>query len=242
MGKIIFWDKRKERYLVDNYGQLSNKFIAVYIGTTPRKVVRKACYLRNKGEPVKCYPMVKWKDPKIKEMFLENYGSLPTHELATRFQTTIGAVYRTASRLGAIFRGSEGRYTTTELAKLLGINEKTLTRWTKIGLRISAHAKDGLTRPRKPMASLRPPRYFCGLISLDDLKKFLIQKPEAYDLRRLTDETKFILELDQIKVTWKWKKVFCKVCRLHFWARIHNNHPRCSKCGRIVSKWAEDYR
>lgn len=242
MGKEIFWDKEKQQYIIDNYGKLSNKIIADNIGATPRKVICKAYHLRNKGESVKGYPIVKWKDPKIREAFLEVYGLIPTHELAAQFKTTIGAVYRTASRLGAIFRGSDGRYTTTELAKLLGIDEKTLTRWTKMGLKVSTYAKDGLTRPRKPIISNRQPSLFCGLIDLDDLKKFFRKKPEAYDLSRLPDETRFILELHRIKEIWKQKKVFCRKCQLHFWTEIHNDQPRCPKCGRVASKWAQDYK
>lgn len=241
MGKEIFWDKEKEQYLIDNYGKLSNNIIANNIGTTPRKVVCKAYHLRNKGEPVKSYPIVKWKDPKIKDAFWEAYGSVPTHKLVEQFKTTIGAIYRTASRWEAVFRGNSGRYTITELAKLLRVDEKTLARWTKIGLKISTYAKDGLTNPRKPIISNSQPRLFCGLIDLNDLKKFLKTKPEAYDLSRLGEETMFILELHRIKEIWKQKKVFCKRCQLNFWTEIHNDYPRCPECKRIASKWAKSY-
>lgn len=238
MGKEIFWNKEKKQYVIDNYVKLPNKLIAANIGTTAQRVICKAYHLRNKGEPVESYPIVKWKNPKIKEVLWEVYGSIPTHKLAEQFKTTIGAVQRKASKLGVIFRGSDGRYTTTELAKLLKIDEETLARWTKIGLKISAYAKDGLTKPKSPNTQPRP---YCGLIDLDDLKKFFKQRPEAYDLSRLTDETKFILELHRIKEEWKQKKVFCKICQLDFWTEIHDDQPRCPKCKRLVSKWAKSY-
>lgn len=242
MKKEIFWNEEKKQYVIDNYVKLSNELIAANIGTTAKKVICKAYHLRNKGAPVRSYPIVKWKNPEIKEALWGSYGSIPTHKLATRYKTTIGAIHRTASRLGIVFSGSTGGYTTTELAKLLKIDEQTLIRWTKMGLKISAYVKDGLTKPRKAMISNTQPRPYCGLIDPDDLKIFFKKRPEAYNLKRLTDETKFIIGLDRIKDEWKQKKVFCKKCQLDFWTEIHNDQLRCPECKRIVSKWAQDLK
>ncbi len=240
-AKEVFWDEKNQQYIVDNYGKLPTKVIAENIGTTPQKVICKAHHLRSKGKPVGSFQIIKWKNLKTREKLSEIYGSIPTHKVAARFKTTIFAIHSAARRLGIIFRGSSGRYTTTELAKILGIDEKTVKRWIGAGLRIRIYVKDGITKPRKPQISGNKPRLYCGLIGLDDLKSFFEKRPEAYNLNKLSNETKFILELHRIKEIWKQKEVYCKKCDRRFRVNLYDNHPRCPKCGKIAGKWAINY-
>jgi hypothetical protein len=242
MGRNNFWNHERVQYFNDNYGKLSNRAIAEDIGTITATVTNRAYYLRSKGKLIKKNPTVNWKDPKIKEVLFEKYGSMPTSKLAKLFKTTVGAIHRAASRFRVIFKGSEGRYTITELAKLLKIDEKALRKWIKIGLKISTYAKNGRTNPRNSFNHKNRPGNFCGLINLSNLKKFLKSRPEAYDLNKLDEETRFVLELHRIKNSHKEKEAHCKRCKTIFWTEIHNDNPLCPKCKSFVSKWAKNYR
>ncbi len=243
-NKKIKWEKDAEDYVIKNYGSLSNKEIAEHLKTTVNKVRCKAAHLRWKGQPVFKYPFINWQDPEMKTQLFTEYGGKPTHQVAEKFGRAASTIYRATRNLGLSFRGNVGRYTFGELVELLKIDYKTIKKWPGCGLKITAYAKDSLTYSlsRKGARKIEEPKYFWALIDLDDLKRFLKSRPEACDLTKLDEETKHQLELNNLKIVWKEKKVSCKKCNYYFWTTLHNNKLRCPKCGRMVSKWAIDYR
>lgn len=243
-NKKTKWGKDAKEYIIKNYGSLSTKEIAEHLKTTANKVRCKAAHLRGKGQSVFKYPFINWRDPEIKTQLFTEYGGKPTHQIAEKFDRTTSAIYRAARDLGISFKGNEGRYTFVELAKELKIQYKAIKKWPGYGLKISGYAKDSFTyslRSRKKTRKIEKPKYFCALIDLDDLKRFLKLRPEACDLAKLDQETKHLLELNNLNSVWEEKKVNCK-CNFNFWTALYNQNPKCPKCGKLVSKWAVDYR
>lgn len=244
INKKTKWEKDAKEYVIKNYGALSTEKIAEHLKTTDNKVRCKAAHLRRKGQPVFKYPFINWRDPEIKTQLFTEYGGKPTHQIAEKFATTISVIYRAARNSGISFKGNEGRYTFEELAKSLKVQYKAIKKWPGYGLKISGYAKNGLTYglSRKGAKKIEKPKYFWALIDLRNLRRFLKLRPEACDLTKLDEETRHLLELNNIHIPWKEKQVNCKKCDYYFWAALHDNKSRCQKCGRLVSKWAIDYR
>lgn len=249
MKKASFWTKEKDDYIIANYKLKSRKQIASEISARPGRVRWRLYFLRKKGIIAERPQYLQWKNnEEMIDAFHRKYGAGPTHKVAKYFGTSIAGIYSTARRLNVKFAGNEGRYTFAELSQLLKIDFGTIKSWTARGLRVSGYAQDGLTRPRDNSAKEGLPKDYHALIDLDDFNSFLKLKPEAYNLENLDSETKYLLELERVKIKFKEKKVFCRRCKEHFWTTLHNSISKknknaiCPKCKSYTSKWAVSYR
>lgn len=249
MRKVSFWIKEKDSHIIANYKLKSGKQLASEIGAKPGRVRWRLYFLRKKGIFTGRPRYLQWK--KTEEMidaFHRKYGAVPTHKVAKYFGASIAGIYSTAKRLGVKFAGNEGRYTFSELSRILKTDFDTIKSWTVRGLKVSGYAQDGLTRPRDNSTKERLSKDRHALIDLDDLKSFLKSRPEAYDLENLDFDAKYLLELERVKIKFKEKKVFCRRCGEYFWTTLHNSIGKknknvvCPKCKSYASKWATSYR
>ncbi len=192
------WTDEQEQFLIDYYGKIPDNEIAVRISKKPNEIRSKAHHLRKKGKPIARRTSDKLKNPLNIEKLLDSYGGILTHKLAKEYGVGISAIYRAVKKRRVIFAANDGRYTLSEIAKVLKIDAKTVKRWVYLKLKISAYAKDGLTSPNLPKSANSASRPFHALIRTKDLKNFFTLRPEAYDLEKLDGVTKYILGLSRI--------------------------------------------
>ena len=159
----------------------------------------------------------------------ESWGKVKPQTIARRLDRSYLAIKLKARRLGLRLAGDG--YTARQIEGLLGLSDKTIVhQWGTHGLRIVRHQIGSLNGSPRP-CSIQP----------EDVRKFLIAHPEAYNWERLDDLTRRQLGIEDMPVRPVAKVVECRRCEQEYRVRLDDHHPRCYQCQSVMSGWAKGY-
>jgi len=133
-----------------------------------------------------------------RDYFQEKFGEVPDEQLTRRLKRSTTALYVKAKRLGISRTYNAGHYTARLLAEMLGIDSHKITnQWLPRGLQAHRCAANRLI----------------WHVTVDDLKEFLKQWPEAYDYRSADEDARMALEFDELPDPPAEKLVECTSMR-----------------------------
>lgn len=177
----------------------------------------------------------KWTDEED-DYIREHYGSMTPEGIVkgmariTGHLRTTGALQYHAYLMGITQKDNQGKYSLRQLSHALGIDDRSIRGWERLGLNITKGVRCFDKRAL--------------MVAVDELVEFLQNRPELLNPDRCAPKLcrEIFLNIKDIKTDFRWKRIECRNSGCHavgrplqFWAPIYEEDPPCPTCGRLVT-------